>query len=67
MIIEVSVEIVFGFVEAIAEIVPDIVEIVVEIIREVNAGGVINLYVNNELTDTIVSTNLNAEVLNIFI
>jgi len=55
-------------IEVTAEIVSNLIEVTAEIVIQVlnvGAGGTIYLYCDNELQDTIVSTNLNAEILNI--
>ena len=64
----VTIEIVSNLIEVTAEIVNTLIEVTAEIVVQVvGAGGEINIYENNELVSTIISANLNAEVLNIFI
>lgn len=66
MIVEVTVEIIATLVEVTAEVVSVLVEVTAEIIREAgSAGGTINVYTDNQLQQTIVSADLNAEVVNI--
>jgi hypothetical protein len=51
-----------------AEIVSNLIEVTAEIVLQVinvGAGGTINIYADNELQQTIVSPNLNAEIINI--
>jgi hypothetical protein len=51
-----------------AEIVSNLIEVTAEIVLQViniGAGGTIYIYTDNELQQTIISANLNAEILNI--
>jgi hypothetical protein len=55
-------------IEVTAEIVSNLIEVTAEIVNVQiggSAGGTINIYADNELQQTIVSPNLNAEIINI--